>query len=159
MKPEAHINITVYRTLYGIRTPYVIKLDRMRNVVSDEVDSAELARIKNNPFLLARHRIQQGDARTEAHAALIQSQGLHKYVTDSGIVISREPPDEWTTQFEAWLDSGKPNPFPGTEDLRTEYFQEVSDVQERINAGNCPGCELTKTQVRFRVKLRTHLAL
>jgi hypothetical protein len=158
--PNDLIKITVFRPLDGLRTPYTISLDRMRNVVSDEIDFVELERIKSNPFLMARHKLDAGPAaKTDAHNALLQSQGLFKHITDTGVVISREPPDQWSEQFVTWLAKDQPNPFPDTEDLRIEYFEAFDDVTARIAEGNCPGCELTKTQVGFRIRVRERLGL
>lgn len=152
--PNEHISIVVFRPLDGIRTPYKITLDRLRNVISDEVDRDALERIKANPFILARHRI---DAGPDTHTALLQAQGLHRQVTDKGVLITRTPPDEWSTKFDQWLKKDQPNPFPGTDELRVSYYQELDDVEARIAAGNCPGCEIIKTQVSYRERLRTQL--
>lgn len=150
----------MFRPIEGIRTPFILTLDKMRNLISDEIDHAELERIKSNPFVLARHRVAETpEAKIAAHDQLLRSQGLHKHITDKGIVISRDPVDEWGQQFEAWLDRGQPNPFPDTDDLREEYFAAHDDVAARIAEGTCPGCEMTKTQVTFRLRVRARLGL
>lgn len=160
------IKIHVFRPLDGLRAPYTISIDRARNVVSDELDQVAFDRIKGNPHLLARHRIDDGSAppssappsSAESHQDLLQRQGLHKHITDEGIVISREPPDAWSLNFDDWLTEEKPNPFAGSDDLRADYFAERDEVQKRVNAGNCPGCELTRLQVTYRIRLRELLA-
>lgn len=154
--PSELIKIHVFRPLDGIRAPYTILLDRFRNVVSDELDEEGLARIKSNPLVLARHTISVDGQPAPAapRGDLLQQQGLHKHITDNGIVISREPPDEWSLKFEDWLSEDQPNHFEGSEELRAEYFAERDEVQGRINAGHCPGCELTRLQVVYRIKLR-----
>jgi hypothetical protein len=151
------IKITVYRPLDGIRTPYILSLDRQRNVVSEVVDEAELAHIKANPMVLKRHTLVATPAAPVSHAAHLKEQGLYKHITDAGVVISRQPPDQWEVSFEEWLDKDKPNPFPYSEDLRFEYFDELDDIQARIAEGTCPGCELIKMQVSFRIRLREML--
>lgn len=160
--PTDLIKIHVFRPLDGLRAPYTISLDRARNVVSDELDHEALDRIKGNPYLLARHRIDDGSAppsTAESHQDLLQRQGLHKHITDDGIVISREPPDAWALNFDDWLTEGKPNPFDGSDELRVDYFAERDEVQKRVNAGNCPGCEMTRLQVIYRIRLRELLAV
>lgn len=153
------IKINVYRPLDGLRTPYTIALDRQRNVVSDTVDEEELARIKASPSMLLRHTVDDTPDADTTHANLLQQQGLYKHITDKGVVISRNPVDEWGRQFESWLDSGQPNPFPDTDDLREEYFTAHADVAARIAEGTCPGCEMTKTQVNCRLRVRARLGL
>lgn len=148
------IKIKVYRPLDGLRTPYTFTLDRQRNVISDEIDEEELEQIKANPAALRRHTIA---APPVSHASNLKEQGLFKHITDAGVVISRQPPDQWELSFEDWLDKDKPNPFPYSEDLRFEYFDELDDIKARIAEGTCPGCELIKMQVSFRIRLREML--
>jgi hypothetical protein len=148
------IKINVYRPLDGLRTPYTIALDRQRNVVSDQINEVELAQIKANPMALRRHTIAPADRPALSHVDNLKEQGLFKHITDAGVVISRQPPDRWELDFIEWLDKDKPNPFPYSEDLRFEYFDELDDIQARIAEGTCPGCELIKMQVSFRIRLR-----
>ena len=153
------IKINVFRPLDGLRAPYTISLDHLRNVVSDVLDEAELQRIKSNPYLLARHQIEKGpEAAAREHQSLLDSQGLHRHVTERGIVLSREPLDSWELNFDMWLDPDSPNPFENTEDLREEYFVERADVVSRIASGNCPGCELNRMQVGYRNRLRESIS-
>ena len=149
---NAQIKINVYRPLEGLRTPYTIVLDQQRNVVSDEIDAVELAHIKATPSVLARHTINSTPE--TQHAALLTKHGLYKHVTETGIVISKEKPDAWALSFEGWQDKDAPNPFTGTDALRSEFFQELVDVQDRIAAGTCPGCELNRLKVSYRARLR-----
>lgn len=153
--PSDLIKINVYRPLDGLRTPYTISLDRQRNVVSDEVDQVELERIKSNPFLLKRHTLTP-DAQAQ-HADLLRQQGLYRHITEAGVVISREPLDDWALDFEKWIAKDQPNPFAGTDGLRMEYFDEHDAVSERVAAGDCPGCDLIRLQVTYRTKLKQQL--
>jgi hypothetical protein len=158
MEPTSElIKINVYRPLDGLRTPFTISLDRQRNVVSDVIDEVELAQIKANPMSLKRHTISPAAPTLVSHADNLKGQGLFKHITDAGVVISRQPLDSWELAFEDWIDKTKPNPFPTSEDLRLEYFDELDDIQARIADGTCPGCELIKMQVSFRVRLREML--
>lgn len=149
------IKINVYRPLDGLRTPYTISLDRQRNVVSDVINEMELAQIKANPIALQRHTIAAPTVSREEH---LKNQGLYQHITDSGVVLSRQPLSAWEAEFEAWTNKEKPNPFPESEDLRLEFFDECDDVRARIEEGTCPGCELIKMQVAFRVRLKELLA-
>lgn len=153
--PEELIKINVYRPLDGIRTPYTLSLDRMRNLVGDEIDHVELEAIMSNPYRLARHRIAQpGDPVLTPEQQLLAENGLSTYVTDRGIVISRKAPDEWSEQYAAWLDDAQPNPFEGTDEVRDAYRAERDETQSRVDAGQCKGCELNRLKVEYRIKLR-----
>lgn len=155
MEPTSElIKINVYRPLDGLRTPYIISLDRQRNVVSEVLNEAELAHIKANPTILRRHTIGPVPSAPGTHSDNLSAAGLFKHITDAGVVISRQPLDSWELAFEEWIDKTKPNPFPASEDLRLEYFDELDDITARIAEGTCPGCELIKMQVTFRVRLR-----
>ncbi len=143
----------MFRPIDGLRTPCLIVLNRQRDVIFDGVDEEALAQIKASPHRLARHRLEP--AAMDPKTAVEQA-GLQRHVTEKGILLSREPLDEWGQKFEAWLDSSKPSPFrdPESERLRIAYFEEKVDTELRIAAGNCPGCELNRLQVEYRLKLR-----
>jgi hypothetical protein len=163
---DSLIRLTVYRPLDGLRAPYVITLDHMRNVVSDEVDTAELARIKSDPLLLSRHTLNHAAPLPTADEATLVyepadsketkllEQGFYIRLSDTGVMISKEPPTQLELKLRNWLRPDKPNPFPETDEMRLTYFNEADELQNKVTSGGCPRCEITKLQISYRDKLR-----
>lgn len=139
---KAPIVIKVFRPLDGIRTPYILELDAARNVLSFEVDHAELGRIKANAALLARHQT----------AAPL----LYTHITDEGVLLSAEPLDGWGALFEVWQDTTQPNPFPGTCGIREEWAADLKETRQKIENGDCPSCDMMRLKVSYRVKIKEH---
>lgn len=155
MVDSNNISIKLFRVKNGMRTPHILVLDRERNVISEEVDPAELERILSNPFLVARHMVD-APAGLDGRAALaLHQQGLYAEVRDDGgLHISRDAPDDWTRRFNRWTTVGKSNPFTGTDELREAYFSDLALVETRVAAGDCPSCEVTRVMGSYKIKLR-----
>ncbi len=123
---EPTINIKFYRVVMGIRTPYIMVLNGRRELISETVDHDALAR-------------------SASRAPLMAAEGGGAFITP----VVTKPSD-------AWFAEGAPNPLPGTEDLRTSYFDQVKALQdEHEKAGTkCPDCELGSILRQFKVSLK-----
>lgn len=65
------------------------------------------------------------------------------------------PPRPLNTAPESWYVREMPNPFPGTEELRAEFFAEEDALKAKYAAEGttCPSCALGSLTARYRAKL------
>ena len=150
------IEIKFFKTEDGLRTPYTLVMDNERNLISMLRDEAALARIKSSPHLLRRHSVAAEPALNPLKP-WIPTPVVH--ITDGGIVVSKEPLDEWETLFEYWMSPEATNPFVGTDELRTGFLQDMAATAALIASGGCNGCESNRLKVSYRIKLRKALGL
>lgn len=148
-------NLRVYRNISGIRVPYDIQLDKHRNVVSEEVNSAELSLQMKHPdsYVLGPPVAAPNDI----------SQFLPTVPTiGPGNVVHHVPlagMTDFTRKFVEWsarVVPPLPNPFPGTEALREEFFKAMNDEEAAAEAEGrqCSDCELGRVANQYKQKLK-----
>lgn len=72
-------------------------------------------------------------------------------MAERGLILSQTS----ATPISSWFEASSPNPFPGTDALRTQYFSEVRATEEEHRARGvaCPDCVLGSILRQYKVTL------
>lgn len=125
----------------GVRIPWVIVLDHERTVLDERIDEVALARMQS--------------------AAAWYPDGGGQEQPKKNLMRGGQDAREFRAKVAFWVTKDADNPFPGTDELRNAYFDEVTRLEESFKTRGkvCPSCEKGRVIRNYTSRLSKLLGL
>ena len=148
------MKLTFYRQdANGNKVPYIFHMapDR-KTIIKEEIDHKLYERMKQDVLRAAGlERVQKDN--TGEIIAPIPDQKVTVQRTRNGKTEYLQM-ENFDVDFARWMVIGTPNPFPGTDTMREQYFKDMEEFEE---SGKCAGCEGSPIHL-YKQKIRALVA-